>query len=341
VLGAQAFSYNANDEIGGDTFDANGNTLTSGGHSFAYDFENRLISKDGGAVTITYDCDGNRVAKTVGGVTTRYLVDDLNPTGYLQVLEEVAGGAVQTRYTYGTNIVSQTRTVATTPSTGYYGYDGHGNITFLTDAAGAVTNAYDYDAWGILVASNETTPNTRLYSGEELDPDLGLVNLRARQYKPNAGRFMTFDPLDAGDVGYGTLALAEINGSFDFGGDPYGRSIIQLSWSSQDPSARLLRPVEMHRFAYANGDPVDVLDPSGLAGASEEGSLMTWMQASIRAIRLAAMRAASRPDCIGLALVQITACLKWRDNPFNYGVCIRNTNIRYLTCLAGLRGKYN
>ena len=70
-------------------------------------------------------------------MTTRYLVDDLNPTGYLQVLEEVVGGAVQTRYTYGTSIVSQTRSVSTTPATSYYGYDAHGNITFLTDAAGA------------------------------------------------------------------------------------------------------------------------------------------------------------------------------------------------------------
>ena len=110
--------------------------LSSGGHTYAYDFENRLVSKDGGAVTVTYDCDGNRVAKTVGGVTTRYLVDDLNPTGYLQVLEEVVGGAVQTRYTYGTSLVSQTRNVSTTPATSYYGYDAHGNITFLTDASG-------------------------------------------------------------------------------------------------------------------------------------------------------------------------------------------------------------
>ena len=52
ALGAQAFSYNANDEIGGDTFDANGNTTASGGHTFAYDFENRLVSKDGDAVTV-------------------------------------------------------------------------------------------------------------------------------------------------------------------------------------------------------------------------------------------------------------------------------------------------
>ena len=42
------------------------------------------------------------MAKTVSGVTTRYLVDDLNPTGYAQVVEELSGGgSVQRQYTYG------------------------------------------------------------------------------------------------------------------------------------------------------------------------------------------------------------------------------------------------
>ena len=109
ALGAQSFSYDANDELTSDGYDLNGNTTSSGGHTYAYDFENRLVSKDGGAVTVVYDGDGNRVAKTVGGVTTQYLVDDLNPTGYLQVMDEVSGGAVQVRYTFGNMLVSQTR----------------------------------------------------------------------------------------------------------------------------------------------------------------------------------------------------------------------------------------
>lgn len=32
-----------------------------------------------------YDGNGNRVLKVANGVTTRYLVDDLNQTGYMQV----------------------------------------------------------------------------------------------------------------------------------------------------------------------------------------------------------------------------------------------------------------
>jgi RHS repeat-associated protein len=199
-LGSQSFSYDSNDELTTDSYDPNGNTTTSGGHSYAYDFENRLVSKDGGAVTIVYDGDGNRVAKSVSGVTTKYLVDELNPTGYLQVMDEVSGGAVQVRYTFGNMLVSQTRTPNASPSTSFYGYDAHGNVAFLTDVTGASTDRYTYDSWGNVLFVSGSTPNTRLYDGEELDPDLGLVNLRARQYRPVTGRFMTADSVPGQDT---------------------------------------------------------------------------------------------------------------------------------------------
>jgi YD repeat-containing protein len=67
--------------------DANSNTVATGGKTFRYDSQNELVSM-GGTVSLVYDGDGNRVAKTASGVTTRYLVDDLNPTGYAQVVEE-------------------------------------------------------------------------------------------------------------------------------------------------------------------------------------------------------------------------------------------------------------
>ena len=293
ALGAQSFTYNANDEISGDTVDANGNTKSSDGHSFAYDFENRLISKDSGAVTIAYDCDGNRVAKTVAGVTTRYLVDDLNPTGYLQVLEEVVGGAVQTRYTYGDRIVSQTRDVSTTPATSYYGFDAHGNITFLTDASGAVTDSYDHDAWGILVASTGSTPNTRLYAGEEFDPDLGLINLRARLYDPRTGRFLTLDPLDikaaqsASPGAQVANAIARIR--------PHIGAALYLDGLSDVPSSsRLLTPLSLKRYLYASSDPLMFIDPSGRIDAISEANFIAAAYATaVVALKVAAGIAAT------------------------------------------------
>jgi YD repeat-containing protein len=84
---AGLWNYNANDQITSDSYDANGNTIASGGLNYAYDFENHLVQK--GGLTIVYDGDGNRVAKTTPSGTTQFLVDQLNPTGYAQVIEEL------------------------------------------------------------------------------------------------------------------------------------------------------------------------------------------------------------------------------------------------------------
>ena len=62
-----------------------------------------------------YDGDGNRVSKTVGGVTTCYLVDDRNPSGYPQVMEEYHIAFVNNQwelllnrvYNYGLALISQ------------------------------------------------------------------------------------------------------------------------------------------------------------------------------------------------------------------------------------------
>ena len=84
------------------------------GNTFTYDAENHMISMTapGTAISMIYDAFGNRVAKTVNGVTTQYLVeDDVNPTGYPQVIEELTGpigaGVVTRTYTYGLQRISE------------------------------------------------------------------------------------------------------------------------------------------------------------------------------------------------------------------------------------------
>ncbi len=217
------FGYNADDELASETYDANGNTLATGGKTFSYDAENRLTSMNSGAVTIVYDGDGNRVSKTVGGVTTQYLVDDLNPTGYAQVVEEVVSGAVTRQYTYGLQRINERQIVASTWTPSFYGYDGGGTVRELTNSAGAITDTYDYDAFGNEVNHTGTTPNNYLYRAEQYDSDLGLYYLRARYYNPATGEFMSRDPS---------------------GGYP-------------------LLPNTLHKYLYAGGNPINRIDPSG------------------------------------------------------------------------------
>jgi RHS repeat-associated protein len=178
---------------------------------------------NGGAVTLLYDGDGNRVAKTVNGVTTRYLVDDLNPTGYAQVVEETTGGAVQRSYAYGLQRIDELQLVNNGWTASFYGYDGFGSVRQLTNAAGAVTDAYEYDAFGNLLGKTGSTPNSYLYRGEQYDSDLGLYYLRARYYNAATGRFMSRDPEDR----------------------------------------NTLDPKMLHKYLYAGGDPVNKIDPKG------------------------------------------------------------------------------
>ena len=187
---AQSSTFDANDRLNSDSYDANGNTTGSNSNSYAYDFENRLTSLNNGSVTYVYDGDGNRVGKTVAGVTTNYLVDTNNHTGYAQVVEELQSASVTKQFTFGHDLISQ-RIVSGPLS--FYSYDGHGSVRQLTDATASVTDTYHYDAFGILIDRTGATPNDYLYSGEQFDANLGFYYLRARYMNQQSGRFLTLD----------------------------------------------------------------------------------------------------------------------------------------------------
>jgi len=229
-------NYNANDQLATDTYDADGNTVGSGTNTgttgYVYDFENRLIQQ--GGISIVYDGNGNRRQKTVAGVTTIYWVAEQNPTGYAQVVqEEASNGAPLEQYVYGLEQIARLQ-VNGTPPTVYYVHDGHGSVRALTNTTGTVTDTYDYDAFGNLLHSSTTlsspTPNNYLFAGEQFDPDLGLYYNRARYLNVSTGRFFTMD-MDEGD--------------------------------DQDT-------LTLHKYIYANADPVDGADPSGFQDSLAE-----------------------------------------------------------------------
>jgi RHS repeat-associated protein len=172
---------------------------------------------------VVYDGDGNRVAETAAGITTKYLVDTLNPTGYSQVLDELVSGSVTKTYTYGLQRISENQLSGSTWTPTFYGYDGHGNVRFTTNTAGTVGNTYQFDAFGMNIASTGTIANTYLYSGERFDSNLNLYHLRARYYNMLTGRFETMDP----------------------------------------KLGNILNPGTLHRYVYAKNNPVNALDPSG------------------------------------------------------------------------------
>ena len=111
----------------------------------------------------------------------------------------------------------------------FYGYDGHGSVRQLTDSTGAITDTYDYDAFGNLIASTGTSANNYLFAGEQYDSDLGLYYNRTRYLDVRQGRFWGVDTYE---------------------GDPQS-------------------PLSLHKYLYLSADPANRIDPSGRFGLDE------------------------------------------------------------------------
>lgn len=222
----QTNTYNANNELGAHIFNNNGATIEADGNQFALDYKNRILSVNGGQIVLTYDGRGSRVSKKVGNTTIFFFTDENNPTGFSQVVEEYtqSGNSVPTLSTvYAYGLDLISKREIVTGDVKFYGMDGHGSVRFLTDNSGSITDRYDYDAFGILINQTGSSANNYLYAGEQFDPDLNLYYNRARYLDVDRSRFRSMDP---------------------FGGN-------------------FFEPITLHRYLYANGNPVGNIDPSG------------------------------------------------------------------------------
>ena len=117
-----------------------------------------------------------------------------------------------------------------------YLYDGHGSVVGLANESGVVTDSYVYDAFGNLIESTGTTANNYRYCDEQFDETTGLYYLRARYMDTSTGRFISQDS--------------------------YAGSISD--------------PISLHRYLYANANPVMYSDPSGcmsVAGMAVVGAI--------------------------------------------------------------------
>jgi len=88
-----------------------------------------------------------------------------------------------------------------------------------------------------ICATREASRSPSVYRGEQYDSDLGLYYLRARYYNAATGRFMSRDP----NTGY------------------------------------IDEPSSLHKYLYANGDPVNGLDPSGRGDLWETIKVTTYV----------------------------------------------------------------
>jgi len=229
------------------THDDNGNLSEDLSFTYNYDEENRLIrvtrKSDSQVVgQYQYDALGRRVVKIanpLGSPTeSRYFYD-----GARIVEEQSATAVTQASYVYG-NYIDEVLTMDRGGQAFYYHQNTVHSVYGLTNAAGAIVEAYQYDAYGKatvftapgvdgtwftgdeLLAASSAIGNPFTFTGRELDSETGLMNYRARYYDAVKGRFLQRDP-----IGYidGMDLYEYARGNPLVWADPFGQTIWTLT----------------------------------------------------------------------------------------------------------------
>jgi RHS repeat-associated protein len=281
-------------------YDTNGSlttrSTTSGDSSTqTWNLRNLLASASvtaGGTTNTTaygYDDSGIQVRRAENG-TTRFLqTDGMNPTGYVQVIEELTpGGALLASFVHGMEPVSQSQGGTIT----HFLMDGHSGVRLLLSAAALILNTYRFDAYGVTLGQAGTAVNPLLYRGEKFDPVLGQYYLRARFYHPASGRFTRLDPVASTLTRVATLHTYLYCGADPIHStDPSGGSLLNglmaritvqlFLFVTKHPflagaigfAINLFLPQEFHEAMVGSGIPP--FQFAGRAGTSGRGLLRT------------------------------------------------------------------
>jgi RHS repeat-associated protein len=150
---------------------------------YAYTPAGALASVTTPAVTVGYTVDGRGLRQS--------RTDDLvwSTAGALPVLLEGGGHA----YLYGPSLAP----IAQVDGTGGVEYlhgDLLGSVRAITDDTGEVAGRSTFDAFGVRTAHTGAGDSAFGFTGSWTDPDTGLVHLRARDYDPGTGQFLSVDP---------------------------------------------------------------------------------------------------------------------------------------------------
>ncbi|MES2569999.1 MAG: polymorphic toxin-type HINT domain-containing protein, partial [Verrucomicrobiota bacterium] len=188
------------------TYDVEGNrvgrTLNNGVEtrttSYAYDFENRLISVQTPPSNLdprpsnlfySYDHRTRRVQRIEDGALTSVVFsaglsvqefDNNNLTEYLRG-SDLGGGIGGLLYSLRGGVASYTHA------------NGRGDITAKTNAAGQLTYQSTYEAFGLRTGELGATDDRQKANTKEEDPD-GLLNEGMRYRDLETGTFLTRDP---------------------------------------------------------------------------------------------------------------------------------------------------
>jgi RHS repeat-associated protein len=257
--GTQSFTYNADNSIATSSDSAiPGSTRTyaympfgglssDGCTNNSYDGFDRLTQATGIGSTACptpqtasyqYDALDRQRSSTRPSGTTNLHYDGL--AGQATV-ETAASTGIDTAYELAPGGAAKAVTVnpAAPTSQEYLTDDGQGSIATTTSTGQAVACTARYDPWGTALGSQSqinacntgSTPDTHFYKGARRDPTTGEYQMGSRTYDPAKAGFLTPDSYRADDPG----------NDLGLGTDP----------------------LTQNRYAYVNGDPVNLVDPDG------------------------------------------------------------------------------
>ena len=222
--------------------DDNGNLREDQFYNYDYDEENRLTQvtrkiDDEVVGLYQYDALGRRVVRVANPfgapMETRYFYDDA------RIIEEQSNiGGTQATYVYG-NYIDEVLTMDRGGQAFYYHQNTQFSTYALTNATGAIIEAYQYDAYGRATvftgpgsdgiwftgddpqAAFSSIVNSFTFTGRELDTETALMHFRARAYNAVQGRFSQRDP-----IGYdgGTNLYEYVTGNPTRSTDPFGKA---------------------------------------------------------------------------------------------------------------------
>ena len=233
------YKYNSNNQLFSEEISVNGDLNKT---LYTYDKNGNLLSKDDGNVksVYTYDVYNRMTEYKCGSIDYSYTYDaeGVRRSKTNNVAKNTTLYVTDTNCDYST-------TLAETDTNGklnrgyisageiismnfsnqsiYYICDGHGDVRILTDENGIEKSTYRYNAYGEIIEKKDTFDNGYLYAGEYLDSETGLYYLRARYMDTSSGIFTSMDTYEG---------------------------------TTSDPNS-------LHKYLYANADPVSYTDPSG------------------------------------------------------------------------------
>ena len=146
---------------------------------------------NGKQCSYSYRPDGLRINKTVNGVRTRHVLDGQNVSMDLN-----DDWSTKFSFIRGVRLVGYID--GANGSKYFYNFNAHGDVLGAVGGLNSTAQTrYTYDAFGNS-SKTGTSANPFGYFGQYHDAETGLIYLRARYYDPNAGRFISEDPVRDG-----------------------------------------------------------------------------------------------------------------------------------------------